>query len=395
MTFLLESRVYGVEPSDLRSKIALKSRNVKQGACVFITEAEPIEFMSAFLAAEPLAAEIFLCDPKWGTSEWSQVMSLATPDVVLGEAPAYVHSSAELSRHPLQNSDRFIMIATGGTSGRIKFARHTLATFSAAVAGFKEHFGVERINALGVLPLYHISGFMGWLRTVLSEGIYFPWSSKALEYDDVPKLPSQDDGWFCSLVPTQLQRLTQSPVAVAWLKTVRTIFVGGGPAWSELLENAAQQGLLLSVSYGMTETGAMIAALKPAEFLSGARNVGQPMPHAQVHLDDGRIVIRSRSLFKGYYPERHDIEEFVTEDLGKFDAQGRLEVLGRIDDVIITGGKKVSPLEVEAALRSSCLLSDVCVIGLADPERGPVVIAFYPVGSGPLELEQLKHGLKS
>src|SRR5258708_6557729 len=145
----------------------------------------------------------------------------------------------------------------------------------------------------------------------------------------------------------------------------------------------------------MREAGAMIAALKPAEFLSGARNVGQPMPHAQVHLDDGRIVIRSRSLFKGYYPERHDIEEFVTEDLGKFDAQGRLEVLGRIDDVIITGGKKVSPLEVEAALRSSGLLSDVCVIGLADPEWGQVVIAFYPVGSGPLEVEKLKHGLKS
>jgi O-succinylbenzoic acid--CoA ligase len=92
------------------------------------------------------------------------------------------------------------------------------------------------------------------------------------------------------------------------------------------------------------------------------------------------VTIEGASVFHGYFPERRATRCFVTEDLGRFDERGRLHVLGRRDAMIITGGKKVSPAEVEAALRASGEFSDVAVLGVADATWGEAVVACYPAG---------------
>jgi O-succinylbenzoic acid--CoA ligase len=83
-------------------------------------------------------------------------------------------------------------------------------------------------------------------------------------------------------------------------------------------------------------------------------------------------------MFRSYFPDSGAGGTLTTEDLGWIDADGRLTIVGRRDAVIITGGKKVFPIEVEAALRASGLFSDVAVVGVADAEWGQRVVACYP-----------------
>lgn len=337
-----------------------------------IAEREPERFMAAFAAATAAGGDVFLGDPTWGVAQRAELEALI---------------DAETTRPVDVDGRGWLMIPSGGTSGRLKFARHDEETIAAAVRGFSEHFGFERVNALSVLPLHHVSGFMAWMRCALSGGDFKPWDWKRLEAGDLPALG--EGTWTVSLVPTQLQRLLASPAAVTWLRGFRVIFVGGGPVWRELADAAAAARLPVSLSYGMTETAAMVTALRPEEFAAGSRSSGAALPHARVTIDqDGRVRVGGASLFLGYYPERGIAREFTTEDLGRIDERGHLHVLGRRDAVIITGGKKVQPADVEAALRANGECTDVAVVGVPDAEWGEIVVACYPADGRVPDIER-------
>ena len=354
-----------MERAELAQLLGAAAGGVSQTAPVFLAERDGRSFMTQFAQAVAGSGPVFLGDPGWAEIQrawWEPLVAAAT----VGGTPG---------------GDRaWLMIPTGGTSGGMRFVRHDQDSISAAVRGFCSHFGLTRVNAIGVLPLYHVSGLMAWMRSALTGGTFLPWDWKQI---DAGQRPALGDGeWVISLVPTQLQRLLASPAAVSWLRGLRVIFLGGGPVWPDLADAAAAVGLRVSLSYGLTETAAMVTALRPDEFLSGARTSGSALAHARVTVsDDGTIVVGGESLFHGYYPEYRDGREFDTGDLGRIDASGQLIVLGRRDAVIITGGKKVQPLEVEAVLRASGEFDDVAVLGVPHPEWGEEVVAFYPAGA--------------
>ncbi len=363
----------------LRTWRSPRSRAQGEGPVV-LTKADPRKFMTAVADALAGNSDIFLCDPKWGASERAQVEAL------LGR-----------SRAAPSSTTGYLMIPTGGTGGQVRFARHDAATLAAAVGGFTRHFGLSRVNAVGLLPLHHVSGLMAWMRCALTGGGYLPMDWKAVEDGALPRLPEKEDGWVISLVPTQLERLLNRDAAVAWLRSFRIIFVGGGPAWPELLAKSAALDLPLSPGYGMTETAAMVAALRPPEFLAGRRGCGALLPHAFVQIKgDGAVAVGGGSLFRGYYPHWRAGDIFETEDNGRLDEDGNLHIAGRRDAVIISGGEKIDPAEVEAVLRGTGEFSDVVVVGLPDADWGQVVVAAYPEAVRPrLELvgEQMRRKL--
>lgn len=137
----------------------------------------------------------------------------------------------------------------------------------------------------------------------------------------------------------------------------------------------------------MTETAAQIVTLKPEEFLRGNNSSGRVLPHAEVRIGDrshavtgkvGRLTIQSQSLALGYYLDRRfPPQGLCVDDVGFFDAQGCLHIVGRSSQKIITGGENVFPAEVEAAIRSTGLVRDVCVVGLPDRDWGERVTAVY------------------
>jgi len=343
---------------------------------VTVEERDPERFMAAFTEGVAAGGTVFLADPAWGREERAQLAAIVA--------------------RPAPPADRgWLAIPTGGSSGRLKLARHDQDTIAAAVRGFCGHFSVTRVNAVGLLPLHHVSGFMAWMRCALTGGTYLPWDGGALLAGRRPPRPTDGD-WFLSLVPTQLARLLDDAEAVAWLRGFRAVFVGGGPAWPELIEAGARQRLPLAFSYGMTETAAMVAALRPEAFLAGGRGCGPALPHARIEVaPDGTLAIAAASLFLGYYPDFRPDGPWMPDDLGRFDEHGSLHVLGRRDGLILTGGEKVDPGEVETALRATGAFADVAVLGVSDPDWGEAVVAAYPAGGAAPDLAAVEAYLRT
>ena len=378
---------------------------------VLLVESEPLAFLAGFVAAVATGQTVCLGNPGWGRQEWQQVFAAVQPDCILGHRPdlQYVepsHSPPQLPTHPA------ILIPTGGSSGRLRFAVHTWDTLMASVTGFRQYFRRDRIDSYCVLPLYHVSGLMQFLRSFTSGGRLALQSFKALETGNpLPLDPAQS---FISLVPTQLQRLLTQTTQRSWLAQFSTVLLGGAPPWPSLLEQAHQAGIRLAPTYGMTETASQVATLLPKDFLNGRHNTcGPALPHARITIRDaagkplgpdriGSIGIRAKSLALGYWPPTEPAEstflgsppELQTDDLGFWDAAGYLHVIGRGSDKIVTGGENVFPTEVEAALRATQLVADVCVVGIPSVEWGQAVAAIYVPAQTNLDAIALKQALQ-
>lgn len=358
-----------MERDHLAARIAAYRSGVS-GANPVIEETDPSRFMAQFAGAAAGGGNIFLANPSWRAKERAELYRLS------GMGPS--------------GERGWLMVPSGGSGGSLKFARHDGWTIAAAVGGFCSHFCMERVNSVCVLPLHHVSGFAAWMRSALTGGEFIPWSWKDAEAGHFPRELPVD--CCLSLVPTQLHRLMSTEAGSAWLRKFRVVFIGGAAAWEQLVEGAARLELPLSTSYGATETLAMVAALKPEQFLAGIRGCGTPLPHARFDIVDGVIKVGGDSIFRGYFPDFMEERTWTTGDLGVFD-NGSLVVLGRRDDAIITGGKKVSPAEVEAALMASGEFEDVAVIGLPDPEWGQSVVACHPGSLRPVSQGALRAAL--
>lgn len=289
----------------------------------------------------------------------------------------------------------WLCLPTGGTSGVLRFARHDETTLGAAARGFAAHFSVKKINSVDVLPAHHVSGLMSRVRCAETGGEHRAWSWKKLEAGEWPELPTKNDGWFLSLVPTQLQRLLATAQGAQRLREYRAVFLGGGPLWPNLAERAAAERVPVVICYGMTETAAMVVAQQPEDFLAGDRSCGRTMPHARIETigEAGLVRIVGESIFRGYWPGVATERVLATEDLGQIDDAGRLTIFGRRDALIITGGKKVHPAEVEAALLASGEFADVAVVGVPDAEWGSAVVACHPATRHVLDLGRIERAL--
>ncbi|MEH1969925.1 2-succinylbenzoate--CoA ligase [Nostoc sp.] len=369
---------------------------------IILAEREPLRFLASFIAACAANCQVFLCNPDWGTQEWQQVFDLVQPDIIWGEflySPTPPLSySARAKRPATANSTQhglnaplpltaLIMIPTGGSSGQIKFAIHTWETLIASVQGFTEYFQLKQVNSFCVLPLYHVSGLMQFMRSFTTGGKLAILPFKVVESGQILNIKQSE--FFISLVPTQLQRLLQNPELTEWLSQFNTVLLGGAPAWNELLEKARFHRIRLALTYGMTETASQIATLKPDDFLGGKISSGQILPHAKVTIRNqqgeilnpnqiGNITIHAQSLSFGYYPiTRENQDTFQVDDLGFLDTQGHLNIVGRNSDKIITGGENIYPAEIESAIQATQMVADICVIGIPDKHWGQALTAIY------------------
>ncbi|MHC5759030.1 2-succinylbenzoate--CoA ligase [Nostoc sp.] len=380
---------------------------------IILAEREPLRFIASFIAACAANCPVFLCNPDWGTQEWQQVFDLVQPDIIwgignrelgmgngnnyqcpmtavasLGETPSLLASPLGRRPHCLTHTPYpMIMIPTGGSSGQIKFAIHTWETLIASVQGFTEYFQLKQVNSFCFLPLYHVSGLMQFMRSFTTGGKLAIQPFKSLESGEI--LNIQQSEFFISLVPTQLQRILENPKLTEWLSQFNTVFLGGAPAWNELLEKARFHRIRLAPTYGMTETASQIATLKPDDFLSGKISSGQILPHAQIIIRNhqgeilnsniiGNINIYAQSLALGYYPKiRESKTDFQVDDLGFLDEQGHLNIVGRNSDKIITGGENIYPAEIESAIQATQMVADICIIGIPDKHWGQALTAIY------------------
>jgi O-succinylbenzoic acid--CoA ligase len=191
---------------------------------------------------------------------------------------------------------------------------------------------------------------------------------------------------YTSVVPTQLVRALRGDPAdgvVRELATFDAVLVGGGPLAPEARAEAEAAGVPVVQTYGMSET------------CGGCVYDGHPLDGVELRLREGEVQLRGPVLFDGYdgEPERTarvmDDGWFRTDDLGELDADGRLRVTGRRDDVILSGGVNVPAVAVAAAVRTHEDVLDAVVVGAPDVEWGQRVVAVVEA-SRPVSLAALR-----
>jgi o-succinylbenzoate---CoA ligase len=252
-----------------------------------------------------------------------------------------------------------VVVGTSGSTGVPKGVE-----LSAAALRHSARASLDRVGArpgerwLCCLPVTHVAGLAVLVRSLVSG------SEPVLAERADPEALAASGCAHVSLVPTQLQRLLLQ--AGAPLAGFSSVLLGGAAAPAGLLDAARDAGVPVVTTYGMTET------------CGGCVYDGVPLDGVRAEIrDDGRIWISGPVLFSGYRggPPAPDDGWFRTGDLGVLDAAGRLLVRGRADDVINTGGHKVVPGEVAAALQTCPGVRDAAVVGQPDPEWGERVVA--------------------
>ena len=388
----------------LRDAICMETRD---SPSVAIAVSDPIAFASVFLTLCRDDAELALLSPNWTRREMDDAMEQVQPDWLVKEASDGELEWLRCSSLPKTNEKTGfrVLIPTGGTTGRIRFAIHDWRTLSSAVGGLQTHIHCERISSHCLLPLYHVSGFMQLMRSLLTSGslVFGSLDSFRDTHGFLESVPLEER--FLSLVPTQLKRLLHEAGNRQTLMQYQAIFLGGGPASSNLLRKARELSLPIALTYGMTETAAQVATLSPEEFLSGHTDQGRALPHVTIEIvshedgttrmpngEAGRIVLEGKSVFCGYKGQaRLADKRFVTSDIGKIDTSGRLRVLWRDDRVIISGGEKIDLDEVERVALESGYVFDAAAFSVPDDEWGELLALAYSPSS---EVESAEAGLR-
>ncbi|GAA2439684.1 o-succinylbenzoate--CoA ligase [Actinomadura vinacea] len=271
-----------------------------------------------------------------------------------------------------------VLIATSGSTGTPKIVELPAAALRHSAAATLARVGAEPGERwLCCLPTSHISGIQVLVRALVggTEPVIQP------RFD--PTAVADADAAHLACVPTQLRRLLDAGVD---LGKFRSIVLGGAAAPPDLLAEAGRRGARVFTAYGMSET------------CGGCVYDGLPLDGVRAAVgEDGRIRLAGPVLFSGYRlrPETtaavREGEWFVTSDLGAFDAEGRLRVRGRVDDVINTGGEKVVAGEVADALSRHPGVRDAVVVGRPDAEWGERVTAVVvPEARTALGLDELR-----
>jgi O-succinylbenzoic acid--CoA ligase len=216
------------------------------------------------------------------------------------------------------------------------------------------------------MPLTHVGG----LSIPIRSAIYATTAVLHRRFDTDEVLTElMDPGHritLVSLVPTMLARLLDAGLARP--PTLRWALLGGGSIAQALLERAADAGVPVAPTYGMTEASSQIATF------------GWPLPGVEVVIcGDSEVIVRGPIVAAEAVAKDGWLH---TGDLGRFDERGRLQIIGRKADTIVTGGENVAPAEIEATLLEHPAVADAAVHPRADPEWGEAVVATVVLRNG-------------
>jgi o-succinylbenzoate---CoA ligase len=308
-------------------------------------------------------------------------LSGTAPLAVLPDGPpAVVEAALRVLRpeEPLEKGADLVVV-TSGSTGNGRAVLLPAAALEASGAATHVRLGGPG-SWLLALPVSAIAGLQVLCRSILFGSPPAVLGKGEPLADAVRRMPAGRR--YTALVPTQLRRfLDEEPDG---LRSLDAVLVGGAATDAGLLARAWREGVPVVTTYGMTETA------------GGCVYEGEPLDGVRVRVTDG-VELAGPTLALGYRLDPVATEAafaggwFRTRDAGALDADGRLTVTGRLDDVVITGGVNVAPAAVEAALREHPDVADAVVFGRPDPTWGQrVVAAVVPAPGATPELPTLR-----
>ncbi|EIC66941.1 AMP-binding enzyme family protein [Mycobacteroides abscessus MAB_030201_1075] len=294
--------------------------------------------------------------------------------------------ASELSADEPIADDVAVVISTSGTTGKPKGAMLTGQALTASGTATATRLGGPG-QWLLALPPHHIAGMQVLLRSIQAgnDPVVLDVST-GFSVPDFVRAVAEMTGSrrYISLVATQLVKALGDAEASEALASFDAVLLGGGPLPATVAIRAAQARVPVVRTYGMSET------------CGGCVYDGVALDGVEVRIGpEGRISLGGATVAAGYrnIPEHKAFAEhgwFHTDDFGELD-EGRLRVLGRLDEAISTGGLTVVPQVVEAALGAHPLVAECAVFGVPDDRLGQrVAAAVVPSAAGAPTLEDLR-----
>jgi O-succinylbenzoic acid--CoA ligase len=383
---------------------ALAADGVRAGEALGVTGLPMLETALLVHAAGRIGCALVPVDPRrpaqWRTALWLEsgvgravssaaelavleAAGSAAPDAATGATPDAVH----------------LIVGTSGSGGEPKGAMLTGRNLAASVHACRERLGLHADDRwLLCLPVHHLGGLAVLYRCVQAGAcavLHEDFEADRVWHDLVERQITH-----LSLVPAMLAHLLDAAGDAAPPPALRRVLIGGAELSSALAERAGRAGWPVCPSYSSAETGSQTAACLPEEHCPagcvgralGAFDVQVVDDHGHPTWDVGRIRVSGEAVMAGYAnPDRRPglgLEGgwFTTGDLGRLDAGGRLWVVGRADDIVVTGGENVHPRQVEEILRVCPGIGEVAVTGRPDPVWGATLVAVYTGTIGHAEL---------
>ncbi len=281
-----------------------------------------------------------------------------------------------------------LIVATSGSEGAPKGVRLPWRAVAAAARMSARALDLRARDAwLACMPLHHVGGAMILYRclragatAVIHEGFDAATVVRDLSRRRITHL---------SLVPPMLARLLDFGVRPP--TTLRCVLVGGAALSLPLFRRAVAAGWPVCPTYGMTESCAQATvSLRPNADAWQEGDVGAPLPGVRFDTAaDGTLRVATPARMAGYLGEADAASEWLlTRDLGWVDAAGTVHVAGRADDMLVSAGVNVHPLDVESRLAGCPGVREAGVTGLADPVWGDVIAAAYEGEVAEAELEE-------
>jgi o-succinylbenzoate---CoA ligase len=339
----------------------LQARGVGLGSRVALALPAGVDFLIAFHGCQVAGAVAVPIDLRLTESERAQ--RLAGAEVVVSEP----FSRTPLNIRIATRGDRSVAVMhTSGTTAAPGPVILSNGNFLASALGSAVALGLDPDERwLCPMPLTHVGG----LSIPIRSAIYATTAVLHGRFETEAVLRElMDPGrriTLVSLVPTMLARLLDAGLQDP--PTLRWALLGGGPIAPALLERATDAGVPVAPTYGMTEACSQIATF------------GWPLAGVEIMTSSDEVLVRGAIVSAGALADDGWLH---TGDLGRFDERGRLEIIGRKADTIVTGGENVAPAEVEATLLEHPAVADAAVHPRADPDWGEAVVATVVLRDG-------------
>lgn len=340
----------------------------------------------------------------------------ATSEAIAAAITATIaEANSKVSAH-----DPVLLVYTSGTTGLPKGALHTQGNLLANMALASMQMALSAADTVvTALPLFHVGGLCIQTLPALYAGarviLHARFDAGALLACIAHERPT-----LTLLVPATMRALLEHPDwPRADLRSLRAVWAGSSILPGRLVDAFAQRGVALCNVYGSTETGPFSIALGPAHAASHKGSCGWPasapglqvqvrlasIPSgsnaahaqssaqgAQINEPVGELCIRAPNVAQHYWPDHYALDSegyFHTGDLAQRAADGSYTVVGRVKDMLISGGENIYPAEIENLLGEHPLVADCAVIGLPDAQWGEVLVACVVVKTPTLDTEKL------
>jgi 2-furoate---CoA ligase len=385
----------GLRERAARIASGLAARGVSRGdrvACVLANESETVEL---YWGCQWLGACVVPLSHRASEIDLDYCVADSGAKLVLRD-PGEVYELVTSEEHPgaldLGDGEHSIQLYTSGTTGRPKGVPRSHRAERAAGLSQVVHHGLHYGHrTLGVMPLYHTMGVHSLLAASLVGGCYVAQPSwdvaQALELIERARVSA------LYLAPTLYFDLVHAPgFGEADTSSVRAVAYAGAPMTSALAEKvaAAFDPEIFVNHYGSTEIYTF-SVHRDQRAKPGC--AGRPALNARLRLDppeEGEVLchMSSDEAFSGYW-NRPDADQkairdgwYHTGDVGRLDGNGDLWVVGRVDDMIISGGENIHPVEVEDVLARAPGVHEVAVVAAPDDRWGQRVVACVVADDG-------------